>query len=452
MESAGKSRRTIKKIGGREVQRASFDTTSVTRIGLRWSTGGVTCGRCTMHSFVSILIFLPIVGALIGYTCKWFAIRMLFAPSKFRGIGRIGWQGVVQRRAPKFANGVADTVAEAGITVEAMLSRITDGDIRDHVQPLVAQLAPGALDAGLDALNPGVSLLLPSSVKTQLIAQVTREAERIFMAVAPQARTIVVNSVDLRAMVVRQLSGSNADRLARLFQTVGARELRVVIYYGAVLGFLIGLLEVGFYTVLERWWLLPLIGALDGLVNNWLAIQMIFRPLERKRYLGIFPFQGLFPARQDEIARDYGLMLAREVLTIDDVVQQIAPATRDRAIAELIIALRHEAAPMLHLMGPMIASLTGTPFDDAAQNRMLNAVAAQLMRELPAHRAMLMAFANDKLAVAATLETALVTMPKARFERVLRGVFEADEWILVALGAALGGAIGLIQGLIVLAL
>mgnify|MGYP001581192326 CR=1 FL=1 len=39
-------------------------------------------------------------------------------------------------------------------------------------------------------------------------------------------------------------------------------------------------------------------GAIDGLVNNYLAIEMIFRPLEKKRYLGIFPYQGLFPARQ----------------------------------------------------------------------------------------------------------------------------------------------------------
>jgi uncharacterized membrane protein YheB (UPF0754 family) len=43
-------------------------------------------------------------------------------------------------------------------------------------------------------------------------------------------------------------------------------------------------------------------------------------------------------------------------------------------------------------------------------------------------------------------------MPKQRFEEVLRGVFEEDEWILVTLGGVLGGAIGLAQGAIVLAL
>ena len=42
---------------------------------------------------------------------------------------------------------------------------------------------------------------------------------------------------------------------------------------------------------------------------------MILRPLERRRYRGLFAYQGLFPARQAEIAHDDGKMMAAEVLT-----------------------------------------------------------------------------------------------------------------------------------------
>jgi uncharacterized membrane protein YheB (UPF0754 family) len=271
-------------------------------------------------------------------------------------------------------------------------------------------------------------------------------------AVLPLARQQVADLVDVRSLVVKQLSGRNADRLARLFQTVGARELRVVIYYGAVLGFMIGLLEVGFYAALERWWLLPLIGAIDGLVNNWLAIQMIFRPLQRTRYLGVFPFQGLFPARQDEISRDYGVMLANEVLTVRQVVEQLDPVARDRVVATLGLAVQAEVMPMVQIVAPMISSLTGVPCDAAAQAVMLDAVVEYLAKQFPAHQAQLEAFATERLGVATTLETALTALPKDQFERVLRGIFEEDEWILVALGGVLGGAIGTVQGLLVLLL
>jgi len=79
-------------------------------------------------------------------------------------------------------------------------------------------------------------------------------------------------------------------------------------------------------------------------------------------------------------------------------------------------------------------------------------VVAFLAKQLPTHQAQLEAYATERLAVAATLETALNALPKDQFERVLRGIFDEDEWILVALGAVLGGLIGTLQGLLVLAL
>jgi uncharacterized membrane protein YheB (UPF0754 family) len=86
------------------------------------------------------------------------------------------------------------------------------------------------------------------------------------------------------------------------------------------------------------------------------------------------------------------------------------------------------------------------------RQRAIAAAAASIAMVLPAHLPALEAHVAERLAIAATLEDTLRTMPKQRFEEVLRGVFEEDEWILVTLGGVLGGAIGLAQGAIVLAL
>jgi uncharacterized membrane protein YheB (UPF0754 family) len=401
-----------------------------------------------VSSLIEILIFLPIVGALIGYLCKLMAIKMLFHPARWIGIGPIGWQGVVQRRSPKFAAGVADTVMGAGVRVDAMLAKLDPAVLTEALAPLLEAAAPGALEAAIEAVKPGAFAALPAPVRTQLGAQIGVESKRIARVLIEELRPIAPELVDVRALIIRQLSGANADKLARLFQEVGKRELQVVIWYGAVLGFLIGLVEVGFYAALERWWLLPVIGAIDGLVNNWLAIQMIFRPLEKKRYLGVFPFQGLFPARQEEISRDYGRMLASEVLTPRDFLAHIDPASRARLEAAARAIVEREAAPLMQMMGMMLAA----PIDQAAKDRALAAVIASVAGVLPAHAPALEAELSRQLAVAQTLEDALQVMPKAEFEAVLRGVFEEDEWILVTLGGVLGGAIGTLQGAIVLAL
>lgn len=401
-----------------------------------------------LDSFLEILIFLPVVGAIIGYTCKWMAIKMLFHPSRWIGVGPIGWQGVVQRRSSKFAVGVADTVAQTGVTVDALLARVDPARIVELARPLIRAASPDLVRAALETVRPGAWDAAPPPVRDGLVAQAEREAARIATAVLAAVRPVISEALDVRRVVVAQLSGPNADRLARLFQRVGRRELQVVIYYGAVLGFLIGLLEVGGYAALEKWWLLPVIGAVDGLVNNWLAIQMIFRPLERTRYLGVFPFQGLFPARQHEIAREYAAMMADEVLAPRDLLAHLDPAGLARVREVALAVVEREAAPLLQMIGAM----TGAPITDDTRARLLAVLTERLEALAPSHLPALDASLREELAIARTIDAALAVMPKAEFERVLRGVFEEDEWILVTLGGFLGGAIGMLQAGIVLAL
>lgn len=399
-----------------------------------------------MNNFFVILISLPLVGALIGYVCKWLAIKMLFYPSNFVGVGPLGWQGVVQRRAPKFAAGVAETVASTGISVSALLDRIQPHEVAELSGPMLDALAPDLVRTIVEEVKPGAYEQMPVEVRSGLAAQLSQQGRTLIAAVATSLRPVIVDVIDVKRVVVAQLSGPNADRLARLFQRVGRRELEVVIYYGAVLGFLIGLLEVGGYAVIEKWWLLPIIGAVDGLVNNWLAIQMIFRPLEKKRYLGIFPFQGLFPARQAQISSEYSVMLADEVLAPRDVAQHIDAAGAERLRKTALDTIEREAGPLMQALGMML----GAPITDATRERIVTRLSERVAAAAPAYVPAIEATLKERLNVAKTIEHQLSVMPKQEFESVLRGVFEEDEWILVSLGGLLGGAIGMLQGAIVL--
>jgi uncharacterized membrane protein YheB (UPF0754 family) len=67
------------------------------------------------------------------------------------------------------------------------------------------------------------------------------------------------------------------------------------------------------------------------------------------------------------------------------------------------------------------------------------------------HEAAVNAFVHERLGIEATFAEKLRSMSKPEFEAVLRGIFEEDEWILITLGGFLGGAIGMLQGAIVLA-
>ncbi len=398
-------------------------------------------------SIVGLLIFLPIVGAMIGYLCKWVAIRMLFVPERWIGLGPIGWQGVVQRRAPKFAANVADTVTQTGVTVEGIIARLDAEHIAQLLVPTIKDRTPALVHEIMDQLGPGTWDALPDVVRQQLVAQVEAESRRIVPALVRALAPQIAAAIDLRGLVIDRLSGVNASRLARLFQRVGRRELQVVIYYGAALGFLIGLVEVAGYALIERWWLLPLIGAVDGLVNNWFAIQMIFRPLERTRYVGLVPFQGLFPARQGEIASEYSAMLAAEVLSPRDVYHHVLGRDGKALTTAGMAIIERESEALFQLLGMMKpGSLT-----PEARARILALVGTHIAAAEQEVVPLLDEHLREPLAIAATIEAALRAMTKLEFERVLRGIFEEDEVTLIILGGVLGGLIGFLQAAFVLA-
>ena len=58
--------------------------------------------------------------------------------------------------------------------------------------------------------------------------------------------------------------------------------------------------ECGLYPELPTWWFLPLAGALCGYATNWIAMWLIFKPIEPTTYLGCVTLHGSFLKRQSQ--------------------------------------------------------------------------------------------------------------------------------------------------------
>lgn len=73
------------------------------------------------------------------------------------------------------------------------------------------------------------------------------------------------------------------------------------------------------------WLLPPILGAIIGYITNRIAIQMLFRPRTAKYILGMrIPFTpGIIPKSRDELARNIGRAVARELLSADAIRAQL---------------------------------------------------------------------------------------------------------------------------------
>lgn len=400
-----------------------------------------------MGDTVILFITIPLITAFIGYITNWAAVKMVFEPAHPWGMGPFKWQGIVYRLAPKFAAEIATTTGHV-LSPEDMVERL---DAPGLVQRLV-EAHPHDIDAMLgeavDVVSPGAwDGMAPEAreqVRSLVLSQVEQSVGQAIVIMGERAEDLV----DLDRLVVEELSGPNADRLARVAKEVGHRELRFIELYGGVFGFLVGIVQAATYSWFSQWWTMPIVGVLVGLGTNWLAIQMIFRPLEPRRYLGLVTYQGMFPKRQAEIAHDYGRIAAGEVLTPANLIHHVAA---NPVAGELVGELLATARAELDRFRPVLGMLAGTEPTDDQLDKVTYVITQRLTDLLPVARPVVEEHLSHSLRLDQLIEERLSVLDKHQFERMLRGIFEEDEFILVVIGGVLGGAVGVLQAGVVLA-
>jgi uncharacterized membrane protein YheB (UPF0754 family) len=398
-------------------------------------------------SSLYVYLTVPLVAAFVGWVTNWLAVVMIFSPEKYRGLGPIGWQGVLPRRATKFATGVAEIITSRLISPREMAERLDPAEMEKLFAATVEAESRHLVAEAAEIVQPGLWEKLPPEMQEAFVVEIQKRVSAFAHDLFGELRGLSPELLDLKALIVSKLSGEETRRLSRLFRHVGGKELKFIEYYGGVFGFLIGLLQAASWSLFGLWWTMPIVGVVVGLITNWLAIQMIFRPQEPTRYLGLVTYQGMFARRQAEIARDYGRLAAAEVLTPRNLIRLVTDGEAGERMARLVTeAIFARVDHEWKTLAPLLPAEVTPEKLGAIKTR----IVARLVEKVPELQPELERYLEQKLDIANTIEQKLASLPKAEFERVLRGIFEEDELILIVIGGVLGGAVGLLQGLITL--
>jgi uncharacterized membrane protein YheB (UPF0754 family) len=399
-----------------------------------------------MNELLYLLLTVPTITAFIGWLTNWAAVKMIFFPTRFVGVGPLGWQAIIVKQGPKFATGVADMVTENLVTAEELAGKLDPNEIEALFADVVERETPGLCEEAAEVVQPGSWSMLPEPARDMVIAQVRSQSSGLARDLFSELRGRANDLMDLHGLVYRELSGQNVDRLSRLTQKIGKKEFKFIEWSGGVFGFIIGMGQIAVWKSMQLWWVMPIFGVVTGLITNWLAIQMIFRPLEQKRYLGI-PYQGLFPKRQDEISRDYGETAKNEILTPQNFIRMITEGERGRQITEIVTTtIRGRVESEWAKVAPMVPVQVTPEMMDTIQAKMVARFAGAAPEVMPR----LESYIEKKLEVGSIVETRLAALSKGDFERILRGIFEEDELTLIIVGGFLGGAVGCLQAFLVL--
>ncbi|HMB52633.1 MAG TPA: hypothetical protein VKU40_04915 [Thermoanaerobaculia bacterium] len=384
---------------------------------------------------------IPVVAAIVGWATNWVAIEMTFWPLEWKGLRPIfGWQGIIPSKAEKMAAIFVDkTMIRLG-TLSEVFQRMDPEVIAEHVVQALEPRVDELTDEVMRRSNVVLWENLPEMVRNTVYQRVREELPQLVRDLLADVDRQVEELVDMKELVVGRLV-EDRNLLNRLFLECGDAEFRFIVRSGFWFGGLFGLVQLAVWVFFPAAWVLPAFGLFVGLATNWIALNVIFRPLEPKK-LGPWKVQGLFLRRQAEVADVWCTIVTRDVLTLRELVTAMLTGRRSdrtrslirkhikRVVDRSIGPLRGLAQAAVGLRG--FAGLKDTVGDAAVE------VAIEPFRD----RAFVLGRAE---AVAEELRHRMTQLPPQEFQDLLRPCFQEDELKLVLLGGGLGLLAGLAQ-------
>jgi len=384
---------------------------------------------------------IPVIAALIGWSTNWLAIKMTFYPLEF--IGKpplLGWQGIIPSKARKMAAKSVDaTIAKIG-TVQEIFEQIDPKVLAAHIIYTVDPRIEEYVDEIMLREYPTFWENLPASARKLVYERVRKSTPRLVDNLVEDVSDNIEDLLDIKAMVIERLA-QDKQLLNRIFLECGNVEFRFIINSGLYFGFLFGLIQMTFWYFYPAIWVLPLFGLLVGWATNWIALNVIFRPLKPYK-IGPFRVQGLFLKRQPEVAESFCHLVTHEILTVGNIINAILNGPRaDRArnmVKKHIKLLVDETAGI----GKPLTQVAFGPTGFAA----LKAQVGEKAIEISQYSFDNPAFEKDRArAVESIMVERMAALSSDEFQDLLRPCFQEDEIKLILVGAFLGLIAGVCQ-------
>ncbi len=390
---------------------------------------------------------IPICSALLLWGANWAMIKLAQYPINFIGIPPwLGWQGIIPRRAESVATRIAHSLTSRLASVEEVFNVMGPERIADHVIHSVRpQLAELVEDTVLEC-KPRLWDAIDESCKRDIIVRMQMNLPDAVRMVIHRITGNIDHFANLD-LLTRRLLIERPALLVSLISQITSKELRFMVNAGLYFGALLGVLQMTLWQYLPYWWLLPATGFIAGILINWLVITLIFNPVNPIQ-IGRFRLHGLFLRRQEEVALISCRIFARDVISIQHLMDAVLTGDHgDEARALIREAFRPVVHNALESRQKLILDVISQEEFDVLDNLLIDRLTAisRVTFDDPV-------FNHERqVATEQTFLDRILELTSEEFEDLLRPGVKEEE-ILLILGGGLAAAMSglLVYGLLTL--
>ena len=186
---------------------------------------------------------LPFIAALIGWFTNFIAVKMLFHPREPINLLFFKVQGIFPKRQKVLAEKLGNMVANDLFSVDDLMNQIKSTD-DSQVMVLVESKIDDFINKKLSTSMPMLAMFLNDDLKNKIKDALLGEISQVLPEIIENYGEQLKKSVDIKGIVTEKVLQFSTDKLEGILYSIMKKEFRFIEILGAVLGFLIGIIQV----------------------------------------------------------------------------------------------------------------------------------------------------------------------------------------------------------------
>ena len=187
---------------------------------------------------------LPIIAAIIGWFTNWLAVKMLFHPRKKVRILFFDIQGVFPKKHLVLAERIGRLVAEDLLSVKDIQSILNQPENVSNINKNIEEKIEKYLTDTFPEKYPMLSFFVGEKSRGKIRVAMMKEMETMGPEVMNHAISNLESSLDIEQFIRERVSKFPTERMERIIQGVLATEFKFIELVGAIVGFIVGLIQL----------------------------------------------------------------------------------------------------------------------------------------------------------------------------------------------------------------
>lgn len=189
-------------------------------------------------------VLLPLIAGLIGWFTNYIAVWMLFNPKNPVKVLGITFHGIFPKRQKILAERIGKLVAEQLLNSSDLKEKLLGEDSLSGITELVEQKIDDYLLNTFPEKYPITSMFFGAKRKAQIKVDLLEEVHQAVPELLNAYASSIDEKIDIEAIVTEKVENLNSDMLEKLLNNILKSEFKFIEWVGAILGFLIGILQL----------------------------------------------------------------------------------------------------------------------------------------------------------------------------------------------------------------